>query len=248
MADMEQISDQINACKGSMRKEIDSSITAQIRSFKKPKPPMVSTSGGYAVSRNVVHSCINGELLLTSWDFRQISCACRPHALDNIIEAIDDTGIWPLHEKTRSINDILAGLARFKYVPPPNACTKCSVNITFKALIRTIKNYFDGLCLDCMDSSNPRTGTLATDYWLHNYERKWVANCRIKHDRNTWYFSYMGRPEQMEAHQREMQDRKNQRLREQAQRERAERERAKRSRAQAEENNSGAGEEASAAV
>lgn len=180
-------------------------------------------------------------------DFLQISCACRPHALDNLIEGLDDTGIWPLDEEPRSINTILAGLATFKYVPPADACAKCSRNIHFKALIRNIRNYFNGLCLDCMDSSRPRTGAIATDYWLHNDEREWDAGCRIKHGRNTWYFSYMGRPEQMEAHQREMQDRKNKRIREQAQSERAKRKRVEREIAQAKEGESVPDEEASAA-
>jgi hypothetical protein len=70
-----------------------------------------------------------------------------------------------------------------------------------------------------MDNSSLRTGTLGTDCWLHDREREWDVDCRIFHGRHTWYFSYMGRPEQIEAHQRETQDRKNQRRREQDERE-----------------------------
>lgn len=59
-----------------------------------------------------------------------------------------------------------------------------------------------------MDISNPRTGDLDTDYWKHNRLKKWSDKCRIFHQRNTWYFSFMGRPEIMTSFNREQQERK----------------------------------------
>ena len=56
--------------------------------------------------------------------------------------------------------------------------------------------YFDGLCLDCMDHSNPKMDDDTDDvYWEHNKLRKWDLRCRTSHGEPTWYYSYMGRKE-----------------------------------------------------
>jgi hypothetical protein len=64
-----------------------------------------------------------------------------------------------------------------------------------------------------MDISNPRTGDLDSDCWEHNERKKWSKNCRICRQRNTWYFSFMGRAELITSFAREEQNRKKARQR-----------------------------------
>lgn len=60
-----------------------------------------------------------------------------------------------------------------------------------------VQNNFHGLCLDCMDATR---GDVHKDYWEHDMREKWDASCRIKHGQATWYFSFMGRREDMKRH------------------------------------------------
>lgn len=75
-----------------------------------------------------------------------------------------------------------------------------------------VMQYWDGLCLDCMSGSKTKMGTRDGDYWNHNnlaiLLETWDRNCGISHGRNTWYFSFMGRKEVMDFFQREQAARK----------------------------------------
>lgn len=60
----------------------------------------------------------------------------------------------------------------------------------------TTARYFDGLCLDCMDSTkNVRLGGDVDDnYWVYYQRRdRYDGLCRISHGELTWYGSFMGR-------------------------------------------------------
>jgi hypothetical protein len=162
--------------------------------------------------------------------FRNAKCKCKKDGLYAFVDAIGETGVWLLNDEQQSIKEMVDGLRTFKYTGPNTRCSLCSQdmkNTVVGEIIRKVMNYFEGLCLDCMDSSKPRTGDRATDYWLHNVDREWDADCRMSHKRNTWYHSYMGRPEEMQVFKREMQDRKKTK-------ERADREQKKKSEAELE--------------
>ena len=103
---------------------------------------------------------------------------------------------------------VLGLLEKFSYEAKKDACVRyCRKD--FKAIVKAAqtktKNYLDGLCLDCMDKSNPVTGNADTDYWKHNKldMSDFVRDCRIKHQEPTWYFSFMGRRDAMDRFQRD---------------------------------------------
>lgn len=81
---------------------------------------------------------------------------------------------------------------------PP--CSRCDSDWKFvvEDARETTETYFDGLCLDCMDSTkNVRPGGDGDDdYWVYNQRRdRYDEGCRVKHGEPTWYFSFMGRRE-----------------------------------------------------
>ena len=100
--------------------------------------------------------------------------------------------------RTRTIQGILASLENFKFSPSSaGSCTACSRD--YEGIVEHIRkfteSYFDGLCLDCLDKSRPRTGDSDKDYWRHAdlKEDAIVLGCRRIHRQPTWYFSFMGR-------------------------------------------------------
>jgi hypothetical protein len=57
------------------------------------------------------------------------------------------------------------------------------------------KDNFDGLCLDCMESSKPKADK---EYWKacgQSPMGRWDQDCRITHGQQTWYVSWCGRDE-----------------------------------------------------
>lgn len=133
------------------------------------------------------------------------TCHCKEKTLFQYVKALHSTGVWPLDPvwPKNSVNDILTRLNKFSYKPPPNACGKfCQRNYEKDVgqAISHVREYFDGLCLDCMDKSMPKTRDYDTDYWYHNRleKRKWNRGCRVEHGQATWYFSFMGRKEDQE--------------------------------------------------
>lgn len=93
--------------------------------------------------------------------------------------------------KMRKLTDPLSGKVR--------PCYYC--NTSWDAIVlraaKTVAEYFDGLCLDCMDISKDLRsyGDRDADYWEHNELEMWDTDCRIRHGEPTWYFSFMGRRE-----------------------------------------------------
>jgi hypothetical protein len=145
-------------------------------------------------------------------------CTCdgSAAAIKEYLRGVRKTGIWPLKkERTMSNDDVMGsiGITHWKCEMPPKSCITCRRilgGMHIRQLQQDIRTYWHGLCLDCMDISNPRTGCIDSDYWLHNEDRKWDRDCDITHGRNTWYFSFMGRAEIMETRQREQKERKAQ--------------------------------------
>ena len=131
------------------------------------------------------------------------NCICKERTLFDYEKALYRIGVWPLERvaQRNSIRVILAALDLFSYVPPKQACSRyCQRD--YKAIVAAAQaltqGYFDGLCLDCMDKSKPKTGDADMDYWLHNDlgETGRVEGCRFLHKQPTWYFSFMGRKEE----------------------------------------------------
>lgn len=95
---------------------------------------------------------------------------------------------------------ILDRLDKFRYEAKPSACSK-NCRQDYKRMVRdvqtSVREYFDGLCLDCLSRSKPKLGDADRDYWRHGRlrEHEWVRGCRFPHKQPTWYFSFNGRKE-----------------------------------------------------
>ena len=129
------------------------------------------------------------------------SCKCKAETLFGYIKALHDTQVWPLDPvfPKMQVNDILDSLENSSYEPAVISCSWCIQDYTgiVESAVMNTRKYFDGLCLDCMDRSKPKTGDEDSDYWQHHelHEGQWDSGCRVSHGQPTWYFSYMGRKE-----------------------------------------------------
>ena len=97
------------------------------------------------------------------------------------------------------------------YHAKKEVCSGCRRG--YKKLIQgvqhRVKDFFEGLCLDCMDCSKPKTGSTQTDYWKHDKLREcdWITTCRARHKRATWFYSFMGRKEDRDKFYRDKRER-----------------------------------------
>lgn len=141
-------------------------------------------------------------------------CSCKEKTLFGYEKELYRIKAWPLERvaQKNSITEILKCLDDFSFGPPKEFCREyCQQN--FRAVVveaqALTRGYFDGLCLDCMDSSKAKTDNTDMDYWRHNSlrEREMVQDCRFSHKQPTWYFSFMGRKEERD-HYREKKSRK----------------------------------------
>lgn len=140
------------------------------------------------------------------------SCACKALTVYHYEHELRRIGIWPLEETAwkLSINTLLERLGRFdeermrkriaEGLGEKRLCRLCnqSWGQVVKKAANVVRKYFDGLCLDCMDTSKSMTGLKEyhDDYWRHNEVRdRYDSLCRIRHGEPTWYFSFMGRRE-----------------------------------------------------
>jgi len=142
-------------------------------------------------------------------------CEVHEKCIAAYIEGVKRTDIWPLqHHHQKSNKDVIdsAGFIQWRCSTPTGACYSCQHKLSGAHVRKTREDslkYWEGLCLDCMNISRPKTGDRDTDYWQHNRLRQWSSGCRLSHGRNTWYFSFMGRPEIMTKFQQEQQARRN---------------------------------------
>ena len=104
------------------------------------------------------------------------------------------------------MESILLRLKGFTYNAPQSACDVCRADYkeNVASARERVESYFDGLCLDCMDKSKPKSGDTDEDYWEHNElsESDIIEGCRFAHKQPTWYFSFMGRKEDRERFKR----------------------------------------------
>ncbi|BCR98421.1 uncharacterized protein AKAW2_40104S [Aspergillus luchuensis] len=138
-------------------------------------------------------------------------CSCKELTTFEYLREMARIHVWPLEDcmKAESINQMLERLRLFdatkmrKLTDPLSGkvrpCYYC--NTSWDAIVlraaKTVAEYFDGLCLDCMDISKDLRsyGDRDADYWEHNELEMWDTDCRIRHGEPTWYFSFMGRRE-----------------------------------------------------
>jgi hypothetical protein len=160
--------------------------------------------------------------------FCSTNCSMKEKSLWAYVEAVRTTNIWPLETMHKKSNkDIVdsPGFVNWTCTIPEGACMSCVEKLRGDHIKKTrieILKYWHGLCLDCMDITSPKTGDLHTDYWIHGKEEQdYSENCRISHSRNTWYFSFMGRPEIMSSFLREQKERIKEKVKEASERRKA---------------------------
>ncbi|MCJ1393210.1 hypothetical protein MMC18_006082 [Xylographa bjoerkii] len=129
-------------------------------------------------------------------------CMCSKATFHDYHRSLYVIVIYPLETVLRktSMAELLSRLDLFDYNAEHTACVRyCQQN--FRTLIEHsqvyLGEYFDGLCLDCISSCKTKTGDKDWDYWKHHdlKQHEWVTGCRIPHKQPTWYYSFLGRPE-----------------------------------------------------
>ena len=127
------------------------------------------------------------------------SCACWEGTVAHYFRHLLRLELFPLdeHSHWNSVNVLLQRMEGFKWEPKSDACDRCKVNykLLVQGLAEDVKNYYHGLCLDCMDRSKPKYGSDDADYWkvLRVKKKEYDHRCRIEHGESTWYHSFMGR-------------------------------------------------------
>ncbi|KAG9521469.1 N-terminal nucleophile aminohydrolase, partial [Aureobasidium melanogenum] len=135
------------------------------------------------------------------------SCACKGDTVYLYLQALAKTGGYPVDQQGRkSVNDICHQLGLFKehfHLPQSSkGCAKCARDWTgiVARAVHNIQEYFDGICLDCMDHTQPKFLDEHDDYWNHlSLTMKWDLKCRVSHGQASWYSSFMGRPDTRET-------------------------------------------------
>ncbi|GFN21588.1 PAN domain family protein [Aspergillus tubingensis] len=158
--------------------------------------------------RNILHRELHDQVATI---LKHGNCECKELTVFEYLRELARIKVWPLEEsmRTDSIKKMLERLRLFdatkmrKLTDPQSGkvrpCFRC--NTAWGAIVlraaKTVAEYFDGLCLDCMDLSKDlrSDGDRDEDYWKHNELKKWDTGCRVKHGEPTWYFSFMGRRE-----------------------------------------------------
>ncbi|RYO87857.1 hypothetical protein DL766_005949 [Monosporascus sp. MC13-8B] len=142
---------------------------------------------------------------------------CRDVMVYRYFVALDATGSFPVNygeNRHKSVNRLLSDAENVSLEIVelnPNAkhaswiCNPCRRGIatqTARALegqvregINRVRRNFEGLCLDCMHKY--KTGDKDCDYWNHARTMDFSKGCRFHHDEPTWYYSYMGRDDEM---------------------------------------------------
>jgi hypothetical protein len=143
------------------------------------------------------------RVLLARWlwkplgEMMKAGCSCKEKTVFQYLKALVQTGGYPIDQQGRkSVNQVCENLETFKeHFSLPNShknCTNCGRSWTFvvASAITEIQEHFDGLCLDCMDHTQPKFLDEHMDYWDHLEPEDWDSACRVSHGQATWYSSF----------------------------------------------------------
>lgn len=123
-------------------------------------------------------------------------CNGKEKTVFQYLKALVKTGGYPIDQQGRkSVNQVCQDLETFdKHFNQPESpdCANCGRDwdSVVENAIREVKKHFDGLCLDCMDHSQPKFLDEHMDYWDHLTPKQWDLPCRVSHGQATWYSSF----------------------------------------------------------
>ncbi|KAK5720166.1 hypothetical protein LTR15_007439 [Elasticomyces elasticus] len=141
---------------------------------------------------------------------RFAKCQCKAEVLFAYEHMLTRHNVWPL--ETAFVNQSVDGVLRkLELVPSgmrqPRTCGTrlCSFDFgyTIASVRAEMKKLFDGLCLDCMATSNPTNPEESDEaFWAkarNKYNSSWDKDCRIRHQQPTWFFSFIGERSKMNS-------------------------------------------------
>ena len=173
----------MNAAKGRLRTILHSKLYEPVRVLLDECP------------NDWTHSRLYEPARVLADEFR---CDCDHTILYMYLKALHKTGVWPLEDfgHKLSMSCILNQLKGFSAHFGRFQCTECGMRTATSSYasgvsraVANTKEYFDGLCLDCMQYS--KFENTDNDYWQHAKDKcRWDSTCRAKHGQPTWYFSF----------------------------------------------------------
>ncbi|KAF2845779.1 hypothetical protein T440DRAFT_543464 [Plenodomus tracheiphilus IPT5] len=159
--------------------------------------PVNHARGGLKTSlhKSLYKKC--GHLLHYGTD----ACSCWDATVGQYFRALTKIDVFPVEDvlSYSSVQQIINRLGRFEYTHKTD-CIRCRQldweSVVLKAKANT-ENYFDGLCLDCMNRSKPKNKSPDDEYCEHNrsVDGRWDKYCRFRHNQSTCYVSWLGRPD-----------------------------------------------------
>ncbi|TGO61733.1 hypothetical protein BCON_0025g00610 [Botryotinia convoluta] len=137
------------------------------------------------------------------WFIHQL-CSCKEVSSFAYLTGLSKMEIWPIESAgKKSIQDILNSFDKFVCTIPEKACMRCRAHlnsISINRIRNEIQSNFHGLCLDCMHNSSEGSDK-AFIYYQNNLCKCYDRSCRLSHGQSSWYWSNMGKKEDMQAHQ-----------------------------------------------
>ena len=125
------------------------------------------------------------------------TCSCKEKTVFKYLKALVETGGYPVDQQGRkSVNQVCKNLETFEkhhtLLGFHEECTSCRQELIYVVggAVIEVQKHFDGLCLDCMDHTQPKFLDEHADYWNHLAPYKWDLMCRVKHGQATWYSSF----------------------------------------------------------
>ncbi|KAI4819774.1 hypothetical protein E4T44_10429 [Aureobasidium sp. EXF-8845] len=177
---------------------------ARIKEYRNEKHPDLHVPPRVISALNSARGHL--RVLLARWlwkpmdDMMKADCDCKEKTVFQYLKALKDTDGYPIDQQGRkSVNNVCQDLGTFeKLFSLPHShmyCTDCGRHWTHvvRSAITEIQEHFDGLCLDCMDHTQPKFLDEHEDCWNHLEPEEWDATCRVSHGQATWNSSFMGR-------------------------------------------------------
>ncbi|KAF7941278.1 hypothetical protein BELL_0001g00280 [Botrytis elliptica] len=185
-----------------MADHIQEANPSRHRHLHLPSRVMGSLNGARGSLRVKLLKGVFGPL---DWFIHQ-RCSCKEFSSFAYTTGLSKMEIWPIESAgKKSIQEILNSFDKFVCTIPERACMNCIAHLNSVAIKRIrneIQSSFHGLCLDCMQNSSEGSD-MAFVYYQNDLEKEYSGNCRICHGQSSWYWSNMGKKEDMQAHQEE---------------------------------------------